>query len=140
MSRTRYTYGSASLDVDTGGLEELLRRAVEDVAPAVAERMGQTARELHDDAKSKWPVGPEKVKRKGRHSRDELGWEVVVDVRTGTIRARVFCTAEWARYIKPKGLRGKTAFIEYLRKPLAKARDPLVNDVRRIIVDIMEGR
>jgi hypothetical protein len=68
-----------------------------------------------------------------------LAREVQVQPDGTTIRARVYCTAAWSKYIKPKGLGGKTAFVEYLRKPLLKLRKPLTAELGSLIVREMQG-
>ena len=138
MSRISYGRGSMSVVVDDQ-TADLVRRAIERVAPGMVARLEQVTEELYQSAHQRWPVGPDKPERKGVHSRDLLAREVQIQPDRTTIRARVYCTAAWSKYIKPKGLGGKTAFVEYLRKPLLKLRKPLTAELGSLIVREMQG-
>jgi hypothetical protein len=130
--------GSVLFAVDDR-MAAMVDRVVREAIPGVVERIERAAQELHDDAKAKWPVGPDKPWRREGHSRDHLSWMVTVDPATGTITGRVRNTASWARFIKPKGLAGKTAMVVYLRVPLAKMKPSLIADVRNLLKDTIEG-
>jgi len=137
MSRITYGTGSLSLVLDDQ-TAELVRRAVDEVAPGVLGKVEDAMRQVYGEAFAAWPVGPERRDRNGVHSRDRLGYEVRVDV-DGTIRGRVFCTASWARYIKPKGLGGKSAFVWLLRRPFKRVVAPLNTELMDIIRRSMEA-
>lgn len=130
MSRSTMGTGSLTSVVDDR-TRELVRAAVERVAPGALDIIERETRKIYDNAHAKWPIGPHKAYRPG-HSRDMLYWEVLID--GAVIRGRVWCTAEWSKYIKPKGLRGKSAFVELLRKPLRAARAPLTAELGRFVV------
>jgi hypothetical protein len=136
MSRLRYGTGSLSVEVDDR-TDQLVRAAVEKVAPGALQLIEREVREVFDNAKARWPVGPDKRYRTG-HSRDMLGWDVVFD-GTGLIRGRVYCTAEWSKYIAPKGLKGRYAFAEYLRKPMVAKTRPLVEALGHLVKSELEG-
>ena len=135
MSRITYGTGDAYIEVDDT-TAALVRRVADKIAPGAFQLIEEETRTVYDDAKRQWPVGPYKKNRPG-HSRDFLFHEMTVTV-AGTIRGRVYCTAEWSRYIKPKGLRGKTAFVVYLQRPLRKLRDPILRQLARFIVKELE--
>ena len=132
MTQLRLKDGSMTMLVDDG-LERLVRDAIEKVAPGVLELVESETKAVYDGAKSRWPVGPDKRDRKGRHSKFELYHEVVIDTTKGLIRGRVWNEAPWSRYIKPKGLKGKSAFVELLRKPLQKRARVFVQQLGRYV-------
>lgn len=136
MSRIVYGTPSAFVEVDDA-LEKTIRDTIERVAPGVVDTMDATTYEIWQGAKAQWPVGPYKEHRNGRHSRDELYRDILVSA-DGTVRGRVWCTAEWARYIKPKGLGGKSAFVELLRKPTERMKPRLVEAIRNLVVNSFE--
>jgi len=134
--KTRIGSGSLSFVIEDR-TEELVRAAVERAAPGAARVIEDEIGAIYESARARWPVGPEKRERKGRHSRDELVQELVVE--RDRIRGRIFNTAPWAKYIKPKGLKGKSAFVELLRKPLRARRDAVVRLLGQSIIAGMEG-
>lgn len=136
MSRVVYGTPSAFVVVEDD-LERLIRDTVDSVAPGVVALMEAATYEIWQGARAQWPEGPNKPERNGRHSRDELYRDVLVSP-DGAVRGRVWCTAEWARYIKPKGLKGKTAFVELLRKPAVKMGARLVAEVENLAIESLE--
>jgi hypothetical protein len=138
MSRITFGKGNTSIVMDDT-TANLVRRVVDDVAPGVMEALEREAEGLYQQAYAKWPVGPVKPERNGVHSRDTLGYDVQIDPGLTVIRARVYCTAEWARYIKPKGMGGKSAFVEFLRKPVRLRAKILAKELGPIIRKLLEG-
>ena len=133
---SRITYGTGDAYIEVNDTTAALVRAVADkVAPGAFQLIEDETRTIYDDAKRQWPVGPYKRYRPG-HSRDFLFHEM--SIRGDTIRGRVYCTADWSRYIKPKGLRGKTAYVVYLQRPIRKLRGPMLEQLGRFIVKELE--
>lgn len=132
MTQLRLKDGNLTMLVNDG-LERLVRDALEKVAPGVLGIVEDETQAVYDHARKRWPIGPDKPERKGRHSRDELYHEVVIDTARGIIRGRVWNEAPWSRYIKPKGLRGKSAFVELLRKPLQSRQADIVTKLGRYV-------
>ena len=121
----------------TDRTDELVRAAVDRVAPGAVDLIEDETRAIFDSARERWPVGPDKDYRPG-HSRDALAWEVLIEGGT-TIRGRVTNSAPWSKYIKPKGLRGRSAFVELLRKPLRARRKVIVQALGRFVVSTLDG-
>jgi len=138
MTQLRLKDGNLTMLVDDG-LERLVRDAIDKVAPGMLDLVESETRAVYDGAKGRWPVGPHKRERNGRHSKDELYHEVVIDTTQGLIRGRVWNEAPWSRYIKPKGLRGKSAFVELLRKPLQERAKVFVQNLGRFVVAELGG-
>jgi hypothetical protein len=138
MSKLTYGKGDVSVVVDDK-TAALVRAVIDRVAPGIYDIFEATVRKVNDDAVARWPVGPHKPERQGKHSRDMIGWEMQIDPDGMTIRGRVFCTAAWAKYIKPKGLAGKSAFVTYFRKPMQAASKPLVPKIARAIAAGLGG-
>lgn len=133
----QYSFGQGDVRiVMDDGLAQMVERVLREVAPGVGELLEDTARELYDQAYARWPVGAD---RNRPHSRELLSWEMQIGVGADTIRARVFCTAEYGKYIKPKGMGGKTAFVEFLRKPKDKAAKKLAAALTQEMKDLIEG-
>lgn len=138
MARITYGKGSMSVVVDDG-TADLVRKAVEKVAPGLVRMIEDEMRQLHDAAKADWPVGPDKAERNNEHSRDKLGYEVQIDPSGDTIRGRVFNTAWWAKFIRPRGHRGKKAQIVFLRKPLLSRQRTIVDKMGPLVKAGLEG-
>jgi len=132
---TVYGSGSATVEVEDR-TPELVRAVVDRVAPGALDLIRVEVRRIHASAHSRWPVGRER-KDRTYHSREALGWEVRID-NLETLRGRVFNTAPWSRYIKPKGLKGKSAFVELLRKPLRERADHIVMQLGSLVRDELE--
>jgi hypothetical protein len=132
VTQLRLKDGNLTMLVDDG-LEQLVRDAIDKVAPGLLRLVEEETRAVYEGAKGKWPVGPERRDRNGRHSRDELYHEVVIDTTKGLIRGRVWNEAPWSRYIKPKGLRGKSAYVALLRKPLQDRAKVFVTQMGRYV-------
>lgn len=132
MARLTLGSGSVSVTIDDG-FSDLLRRALDHTIPGIVDRLEATADRIYYDAYNRWPV-------KTGTSRAALGREVQIAPDYSSIRARVYDTAPYAKYIKPKDLGGKSAFVELLRRPTEAAGAELVADIRDVIEQTLEGR
>lgn len=137
MSRLQIKEGKVTVTLDDD-VERMVRDLVDRLAPGVRELVGDAARELHDQARDNWPVGPDR-KDRPYHSRDRIQWTVLVDTKKSEIRGAVWCDAEWAKYIKPKGKGGKTAFVLYFRGPAGKLRVRLRKQMTDQVRAILAG-
>jgi hypothetical protein len=136
VARIRIVDGSLSMVVDDQ-IDELVRNAVERVAPGLVDFIEGEIEPIYEEAKRQWPVGPDRRFRNGRHSRDELYSEIVID--GDTIRGRIWNTAPWAKYIRPKGLKGKSAFVVLLRTPLKRREKHIVAGLGRYVSATIGG-
>lgn len=115
----RLQYGDSHLRVtmdDT--LDRLFRAALEDLAPGLVPEMERSAEAVYSSAHEAWPV------KTGR-SKAALGRSVFVTDKS-TVRASVFNSIDYAKFVKPKSIGGESAFVELLRKPLQKEATRLI--------------
>ena len=110
--------------------DEMLRRMLEHVQPSVVAEIERAVETVARDAEAAWPVGRRSPSGRDRrpHSRDLFRTDVrVVFVGGGVVvEGSVSNGADYARYIRPKGLGGKSAVIEYIRKPMKRERDRIL--------------
>jgi hypothetical protein len=114
MSKLTYGKGDVSVVVDDK-TAALVRAVIDRVAPGIYDIFEATVRKVNDDAVARWPVGPHKPERQGKHSRDMIGWEMQIDPD------------------------GKSAFVTYFRKPMQAASKPLVPKIARAIAAGLGG-
>lgn len=125
--------GSTTVTMDDE-FEALVRRAVDEMLPGMTERLEATAARLESDARARWPV------RTGQ-SRDALGHEVRVAQDFGSIRARVYCSADYAKFIVSAKIRSGSgsAFVELMRRPTEAAALVLADELRTVTSRALGG-
>jgi hypothetical protein len=111
-----------------------MRRALDDVAPGVLDRLEATVTRVVDDARSRWPV------RTGR-SRDGLEAHVTIAPGQTSIRGTVANAVDYAVYVRSgqRGLGGKSAVVELLRKPLRAAARELAVELADTVSTTLAG-
>lgn len=147
--RLMFRSGGVTVALDDFGAD-LLDRAIEQVAPGVRKAIERKLESVRRDAVDNWPVGrtderylarhPEK---RGRpHSRDQFRSEVVVNeagFRRYEIIGRIWNDAEYWRFIRANKLRGGSAIVAYIRRPLERARDELRADLPHLLPEGLRG-
>jgi hypothetical protein len=123
-----------SADLDDG-IERLIRRALEQVAPDVFDEIEQETERLLNDAVSEWPVGPERGRA---HSRDLMRDSVELSPDLDSIRGRITNTADYARFIVSRKTWYRNAYVELLRKPARRALGRIAKAVAKRAAKAME--
>jgi hypothetical protein len=125
------TFGDSRATVTMNdAFEALVRQAIDGTFPGMVDKMERAAADLEAAASAKWPVAT------GR-SKAALTSEVRLAPDYSSIRARVACEADYARYIVSLKIKSGSgsAFVELLRKPTEAAASALAEDLK----DIMAG-
>lgn len=148
-ARLKYRSGGVTVEIDDIG-EELTRRAIERVAPGLQQRIRDAVEGVRRNAESEWPVGRTDLRylarhpeKRGRpHSRDQFESEVAIE-RTGfssyEITGRITNRAEYWRFIRPNKLRGGSALVVYIRKPLERERDRIRDELPYLLPEGLRG-
>lgn len=121
----------------SGSFDGLVRRVADGVAPMALDRMGATAEQIADNARTDWPVS----KRDDRpHSRDLI--ETGDAAGDGKVVAFVLVPVDYAFYIKSykNGLKGKSPWQELLRKPGVAAGKALAQVCAADLAKLAGGR
>lgn len=147
--RLLFRSGGVTVELDDIGTA-LAERALQRLAPKLRGAIEDAVDEVRRAAEAQWPVGrtdrnylarhPEK---RGRpHSRDLFRTEVVLqdNGRNGwEIVGRIWNGADYWRFIKALKLRGGSAIVAYVRKPLGIKRDRLRDDLPELIPEALRG-
>lgn len=124
--------GAVSVVVDEA-FDALLRRALNQTVPGIADRLEETADGLYQQAFAAWPV------RTGR-SRAGLAREVRVAPDLSSVRARLLNDVDYAKFIRSNRISGSgSAFVELMRRPTEEAARDLAEDLRPIIERTLSG-
>lgn len=117
MTKLRFGDGSVTVEM-SDELDRIYRAALEKLAPGLVGRITSATKAVFDNAVAQWPVVS---------GRSKAGLQMSVQISSDqkVIRGRIWNDVEYARYVKPKGLDGKSAFVELLRKPMALASKEL---------------
>lgn len=131
----RLSFGSGKVRVVMDDVfERLVRNVAARVAPGAVEVVEESTERLYQGARSEWPV-------KSGVSRDGLDRDVTVSTDLAKITGRVFDLVVYARYVRPRKLGGKSAFVELLRKPLkAEVKRIVAELVKRTPANLVGGR
>lgn len=131
-NRLRFGDGSGVTVEMSDELEELARRAANDVHPELIDELGGHAERIHRQTKARWPVGRE---REGRpfHSKDRWTWNLVVNSTNDSIQAVVGNDADWVRFVTPRWLHGGSGVREMVTTPMRKAHRQIVHDLGDLI-------
>ena len=116
-------------------LQRIARRAVDKVQPGLADAIETEMQRIHDEAVRDWPVGRFRKDRGGVHSRDRMDIQFVIS--GDKVEARVTNDAPWAAKIRANKLHGRSPYVEYLKKPLRKARNKLVRELPREVTEVL---
>lgn len=118
---TRYRAGDVAVEVDDG-LEQLARRAAEEVAPGVLGRLEPRVVGVLDEAVEEWPV------KTGESSR---GLHVQTDFSDDEVAVAIGGTAAHTELVRPAAWYGsETAWSRLVQKPMA---DLAEDEVERVI-------
>jgi hypothetical protein len=133
MGKLSFGTGSVRVEMDDA-LERLARRALEDVAPGLLPAVEETVARLESEATDKWPV------RTGR-SRDGLGHYVAITPSGDQVRGSLINTVDYARFVKSskKGLGGRSAMVELMRKPVQAAAKVLAQELGAVAAKVVRG-
>lgn len=131
MGRLTFGDSRATVTMD-GAFEGLVRAALDETVPGMLSKMEATAAALEADAAAKWPV------RTGK-SKAALTSEVRVAPDYGSIRARIACEADYARYIISSKIKSGSgsAFVELLRRPTEAAGKVLAEDLKQVLASTL---
>ena len=131
MGRLKYSQGSITIEMDET-MDRLVRRAIDQAAPGVLERVEADSRAVYTDAHKRWPVVT------GR-SRAGLTHEVIVS--DTEVRGRVSNPVDYAFYVRPKKLYGaSTAWSAWVQQPMRKAANKLAKELGPLVRRLLGGR
>lgn len=118
--------GGSSIEMSSG-LEDMVRRVLNESAPKVIETLERETAELRASAEASWPVGPDRGRR--AHSRDLFDHGIRLPDGT-TIEGFVSNSADYAWYIRTSrnGVNGN-AFQKLVRRPARKMGKRIAEDL-----------
>jgi hypothetical protein len=116
----RVSEGGVTFSVDSG-VEDLVRRAIEQASPGVVAAVEKEVRLVAEDARDQWPV---------KTGRSKAGLTLTTIVSTDDVRARIYDDVPYVFYIRPTDLGGKkTAWNTYVQIPMRTAAKHLAEDI-----------
>lgn len=127
------TFGDARATVAMSDeFAALVRQAIDITMPGMVDKLEETASALEANARASWPV-------KTGTSRAALTSDVRLAPDYSSIRARVACEVDYARYIvSPRIKSGSgSAFVELLRKPTEAAGAALAEELKDVMASTL---
>lgn len=142
MGSIRIGGGGAITATVDDGIERMLRRVVSQVEPALLEELEAEVSDVYRSAVKRWYASRKpRTAKQPYHSRDRLAYHIEVIDGGTIIRGRVTNDAWWAKYVKPKTLYYRSAYVELLRKPMRKAGRRLASKMaKRAAEELNNGR
>jgi len=121
--------------------DEIARRMVEHVHPALVAEIERAIEEVLSTAEAEWPIGKRyRYNAAKPHSRDMFtqSFELIRSGNQFAIVAHIRNSAEYLRYIRPLKLasesgREKVAFVKWLWNPLRDRRDRIRAELPEIV-------
>lgn len=105
----------------SGGLEDLVRRAVEQVSPTVLAAVEREVATVADAAADQWPV---------KTGESKAGLTMTTIIADDSVAARIYNRVPYAFFIRPKDLGGRqTAWNTFVRQPMHDAAKHLAEDL-----------
>lgn len=131
MAKLRYSEGSVSIAMDDT-LERLVRRALDEAAPGVVDRITAETAEVHRLAVSRWPVDT---------GRSKAGLREEIIVSPDSVRGRIMNDVEYAPYVRPRWTYNTTtAWSVLVQRPMRAAAERLVKTLGPVLRRALEGR
>lgn len=131
MGKLTFGDSRATVTMDDA-FDALVRQAIDVTLPGMVGKLEETASALEANARAAWPV-------KTGTSKAALTSDVRLAPDYSSIRARVACEVDYARYIvSPRIKSGSgSAFVELLRKPTEAAGAALAEELKQVMSDTL---
>lgn len=137
--RLRLGRGSNTVIIENG-LDDMVRRFLEDTIPGVLPRMEAEAEDLYNAAQAKWPV------KTGR-SKAAMNWWIRFPRPDPLDRIEAFVGFEpgepgskYAHLVKGRKDDGKQSWRVHLLRPAQERGEKLGTDIAAMVADILAGR
>lgn len=127
--------------------DEILRRFLESVSPAVAARLKRAMEQVKADAMRQWPVGERSAEGRDAnsrkpHSRDLFSVQHTIErsgVRGLQIVSSLTNSAEYWRFIKARKIKGRSALVTFVRTPMRQERDRFRADLPQLVPEALRN-